>query len=179
MELKIDKENLRLCHVSEEPGIEIFLPRPSPQVYENITSDVVFAVTEDMVHNYLLPRDCPRVTYFVKPDSSPDEIEKFIGSTKKKYIITVEENWLERIKQTTLYLYELPNENFSMLDEGAGYYIYYKAVKPIKVTIVNDILSELGGKDVELRFLPSLKDLAKEVASSSLQFSIIRMRNAV
>lgn len=170
---------MKLYHVSEEPAIEIFQPRPSPQVYGNITGDVVYAVTEEMLHNYLLPRDCPRVTYYAKHDSSQEDIERFIDSTKKKYIITVEGGWLERIKHTTLYLYELPNESFTKLDEGAGYYISYKSIKPVCVTTVNDILSELAKKDVELRFQPSLKDLARDISSSSLQFSIIRLRNAV
>src|SRR5688572_24942286 len=114
---------MKLYHVSEEPGTEVSEPRPSPQAYANIKSDVVFAITEEMLHNYLLPRGSPRVTYYAKSDSTNEDIEKFIGVTNKKYIMTVEEGWLEKIKQTTLYLYELPAENFTLLDEGAGYYI--------------------------------------------------------
>jgi hypothetical protein len=170
---------MKLYHISEEQGIEIFEPRPSPQAYENIMNDTVFAINEEMLHNYLLPRDCPRVTYYSKPDSSKEDIKKFIGNNGYKYIINVEEGWLERIKRTTLYLYELPAEHFTLLDEDSGYYISYSPVKPVKVKIVNDILSELAGRDVKLRILPALKELAKEVSESSLQFSIIRMRNAV
>jgi hypothetical protein len=170
---------MKLYHISEGEGIEIFEPRPSPQAYQNIKDNVVFAVTEEMLHNYLLPRDSPRVTYYSKPDSTNEDIEKFIGNNGHKYIINVEEGWLERIKQTTLYLYELPHESFILLDEGSGYYISYSPVKPVKVKIVNDILSELACRDVELRSIQSLKALAYEVSKSSLQFSIIRIRNAV
>ena len=60
---------MKLYHVSEEPDIEVFEPRPSPQNYESIKGNVVFAVNDIMLHNYLLPRDCPRVTYYAKTDS--------------------------------------------------------------------------------------------------------------
>lgn len=45
---------MKLYHISEGEGIEIFEPRPSPQAYHNITKDVVFAITEEMLHNYSL-----------------------------------------------------------------------------------------------------------------------------
>jgi hypothetical protein len=170
---------MKLYHISEETGIEIFEPRPSPQIYESIKGDVVFAITDELLHNYLLPRDCPRVTFYAKSDSSNDDVEKYISNTSHKYVITVEDNWLERIKQTTLYLYELPSESFTLLDEGAGYYISYQSVMPLSVIPISDTLAELVKRDVEIRFLPSLKNLADEISKSTLQFSIIRMRTAV
>ncbi len=168
---------MKLYHISEDAGIEIFEPRPSPQFYKNITGDVVFAITGELLHNYLLPRDCPRVTFYAKSHSSASDIKKFIGNSK--FVVTVEEGWLEKIKQTTLHIYELSTKSFILLDEGAGYYISYEAVKPLSVKIVNEILSELARRDVELRILPSLKELADEVSKSTLQFSIIRTRNVV
>ncbi len=169
---------MKLYHVSEEPDIEIFEPRPSPQVYDQITGYVVFAVSDEMLHNYLLPRDCPRVTYFAKADSLQSDINNFIGCSKNKYIINIEESWLERVKHAVLYLYELPIEAFTLLDKGVGYYVSYKAVKPRKVLKVVDLLNELEKRDVELRVLSTIKELAIEVSKSTLQFSIIRMRNA-
>jgi hypothetical protein len=169
---------MKLYHVSEEADIKIFYPRPSPQFYKNIKGDVVFAIDDKMLHNYLLPRDCPRVTFYAKPDSSKSDKDKFIGKSEKKYIITVESGWAERIKQTTLYLYQLPTESFRLLDEGAGYYISYEAVKPVSVHHVTDVLTKLTKQDTELRFMPSIRDLAEEVSKSTLQFSIMRLRNA-
>ena len=169
---------MKLYHVSEEPGIGIFEPRPSPQVYDKITGDVVFAINDEMLHNYLLPRECPRVTYYANADSTQNDIDTFIGNSKKKYIVNIEEGWLERVKQTTLYLYELPSESFTLIDKGAGYYVSYEAVKPVDVLKVDDLLNELGKRDVELRVISSLKQLADEVSNSSLQFSVIRMKNA-
>jgi hypothetical protein len=48
-----------LFHVSEEAGLARFEPRPSPSA----DAPVVWAVDADRLRNYLLPRECPRVTY--------------------------------------------------------------------------------------------------------------------
>ncbi len=170
---------MNLYHLSEESGIKIFEPRPSPQHYENINGNAVFAVNDIMLHNYLLPRDCPRVTYYAKADSFQSDIDKFIGNTDKKYIINIEEAWIERVNKTKLYLYGMPAESFELLDEGAGYYISYKPVKPVDVIKIDNLLTEIEMRNAELRILPSIKQLAGEVSGSSLQFSIIRLKNAI
>jgi hypothetical protein len=65
------------------------------------------------------------------------------------------------------------------LDEGAGYYISYKPVKPVSVKQITDLTAEINKTTAELRILPSIKALANEISKSTLQFSVIRMRNAV
>jgi hypothetical protein len=62
-------DGLRLFHVSEEPGIHTFEPRPAPR-RSNVKGDVVWAVDELRLPNYLLPRACPRVTYRLLPTTS-------------------------------------------------------------------------------------------------------------
>jgi hypothetical protein len=49
-----------LFHVSEEPAVAEFSPRPSQYTQD----PVVWAVHDDKIRNYLLPRDCPRVTCY-------------------------------------------------------------------------------------------------------------------
>jgi hypothetical protein len=78
-----------------------------------------------------------------------------------------------------LYCYELLNDGFTLLDECAGYYISYLPVIPLSVIPINDIMAELLSRNIELRFTPSLIKLADAVVKSSLNFSIIRMRNAI
>jgi hypothetical protein len=65
-----------------------------------------------------------------------------------------------------------------MIDECAGYYISYKSAAPLSVTLVDDIMAELLSRNVEVRFTPSLIQLADDISRSSLNFSNIRMRNA-
>jgi len=52
-----------LFHVSEEPGIGRFEPRLS----ENASGPIVWAIEGARLCNCLLPRDCPRVSYYAGP----------------------------------------------------------------------------------------------------------------
>lgn len=172
------KKDNRLFHVSERAGINEFKPKPSPSYFAGITGDVVFAITENLLHNYLLPRDCPRVTYYASEKTTPTDIDKFIGDTAASHVIIVESGWYEVITSTTLFCYELPTETFSLIDECAGYYISYQPVIPLAVRPVTDIIPAILSRNIELRFAPSLTEIARAVSLSSLNFSLIRMRNA-
>jgi hypothetical protein len=66
-----------LFHVSEEGGIQEFEPRPS----ENSREPVVWAIDAPRLRNYLLPRECPRVTYYAGHDTSDRDVERFLGSS--------------------------------------------------------------------------------------------------
>jgi hypothetical protein len=168
----------KLFHISEEPDIKIFNPRPSPQFYGSIKDDVVFAISEKMLHNYLLPRDCPRVAYYKNPDTTEEDRKKFFGEIQADYIINVEENWEERIRYAKLYLYEFPSESFMLLDKTAGYYISYESVIPASVTEMKGVIDELNKRKAGLRFLQNLQKIAEEVKNSTLSYSIIRIKNA-
>ncbi|MGH6623092.1 MAG: DUF6886 family protein, partial [Burkholderiaceae bacterium] len=61
---------------------------------------------------------------------------------------------------------------------NAGYFVSASAVTPIACHRVERPLSEMLARGVELRVLASLRGLAAAVATSSLAFSCIRMRNA-
>ncbi|MEO3403906.1 DUF6886 family protein [Mucilaginibacter sp. CAU 1740] len=168
----------KLFHISEQPGISIFNPRPSPSHFDNITGDVVFAISEELLHNYLLPRDCPRVTFYAGPNTTNADKQKFMGNTSASHIVIVESGWYKRIKQTTLYCYEFAPDDFMLIDECAGYYVSYKPAMPIAITVIDDIMAALLNRGIELRFTPSLTEIADAVKESTLQFSLIRMRKA-
>lgn len=166
----------RLFHVSDRPGIIRFEPRPpNPQ---SLDYPVVWAIAEQLLHNYLLPRDCPRVTFYARPDSDPTDVARLMGRTTARYVVAIESRWLRAVRSATLYLYELPRDNFECIDEGAGYYVSSATVEPLSVCRVDDLLGELVGRDVELRITLSLRPLRDAVLNSTLQFSFIRMRNA-
>ncbi len=90
----------------------------------------------------------------------------------------MEEVWRTRIAQCRLYLYTLPDETFSVVDATAGYYISRCAVTPLSVRTVGDPLRLMVELDAEYRFLDDLWSLRNDVIASSLEFSIIRWRNA-
>lgn len=167
-----------LYHISDQPDIPLFEPRPSPRNGSGLTGKMVWAVDSAHLHNYLLPRDCPRVTFYAVPESRPEDIERLMASSSARFILAVEAAWLPEIQRQCLYKYTFSAKTFTCIDEGAGYYISRQAVKPLKITPLPDLLGALIQHDVELRIMPSLWKLRERVIASSLQFSIIRMRNA-
>ena len=169
----------RLFHVSEEAVITRFDPRPSPSELPGLESDVVFAISGKLLHNYLLPRDCPRVTFYKTAKTTQADKDQFFGTSSAEFIIIVESGWYQRIKDTTLYIYEFHTEDFTVIDEVAGYYVSYKPVIPAQVHMIDDCVAALLTRNVELRFTPSLTRIADTIKASSLNYSIIRMRNAV
>lgn len=165
-----------LFHVSDTPDIRRFEPRPDPTA--SLDGLMVWAIDSDHLPNYLFPRDCPRVTFYAQPDSHPDDVARLLGGSSARRVVAIESGWLARFLQQSIYLYEFPTDTFTVLDAGAGYYISGEAVVPRSIRHIDDISGELFKHNVELRVMPSLWSLRDAVVTSSLQFSIIRMRNA-
>jgi hypothetical protein len=162
-----------LFHISEELNIERFEPRAS----EYTDTPVVWAVDAERLRNYLVPRECPRVTFYAGRDTTVADRERFLGSSSE--VVTVESRWLARLRSCRLFCYHLRQETFACLDECAGYYVSRVAVEPAQVETFDDPMVELLRRGVELRLMPELWTLSDAVAASSLRFSIIRMRNAL
>ena len=162
-----------LFHISEEAGITRFKPRPSKYTSE----PVVWAIDAARLRNYLLPRECPRVTYYAGPKTTSADLERFLGSSPA--VVAVEGGWLDRLRSCRLYCYHLPEESFECVDECAGYFVSLEAVVSAQVEVIDDPMAELVKRGVELRFVPSLWPLRDAVVASSLQFSLIRMHNAL
>jgi hypothetical protein len=167
-----------LFHVSEEGGIQRFEPRMPPSPDSGVIEPCVFAIGDRLLHNYLLPRECPRVTFYAGPKSTQEDMHRFMEKTSARHVVAVESRWLEKIRNCKLYCYGMPAETFRCIDETAAYYASKLVVAPTSVRQVDDLLDELSKRDVDLRVMPSLRSLRDEVAASTLRFSMIRMRNA-
>ena len=166
-----------LFHVSEDGSIGRFHPRPPPEE-SGLTEHVVWAVDEARLPNYLFPRDCPRVTFSPRADSRPEHVARLIGVSGAARVVAIEAAWFERAIATPLSLYELPADTFRVLDAGAGYYVSSAPVTPKAATRLDNPLLALLQRDVEVRVVPSLWPLRDAVVASTLQFSVIRFRNA-
>lgn len=154
--------------------IEDFQPRVPPLGGE----PVVWAVDEEHLANYLLPRDCPRVTFYARPDSAPEDASRLMGPTFPRCVVAIESVWLARAISSPLHIYELPPDTFECVDAGAGYYTSKVPVPYLECRTLDTPLLELVKSGAELRVIPSLWPLRDAVLASSLQFSFIRMRNA-
>ena len=134
-------------------------------------------IDADRLRNYLLPRECPRVTYYAGRATSTEDAETFLGSSTA--VVAIEQAWFERVRSSRLYCYHLPPDTFTCIDECAGYFVSRVPVTPACVEVVDDPISELLQRGVELRIVANLWPLRDAVIASSLQFSMIRMRNAL
>jgi hypothetical protein len=162
-----------LYHLSDDPGIARFDPRPSAYTAE----PVVWAIAPERVVNYLTPRDCPRVCFRAGPDSSGADVERHLGSDT--VVVAIETAWLERLRTGKLHRYVMPRDRFVLADESAGYWVSHGPVTPLDVDALDDLPAAIAGEGAALRVLPSLWDLHDAVRTSSLVYSMIRMRNAL
>lgn len=95
-----------LFHVSEETHLDSFIPRAS--VYTD--APVVWAINADRLHNYLLPRDCPRVTYYAGVRTTQTDVKRFLGTSAS--VVAVESVWWDRLLSCRLFVYHLPSVSF-------------------------------------------------------------------
>lgn len=168
----------RLFHISEDPGIKIFEPRAPRSSHHQIKEMVVWAVAESYLYNYLLPRNCPRVSFYAMNSTREEDVELFLEGQRTKRVLAVEACWFNRIVNATLIQYEFAPDNFYLFDEPAGYYLSQHAEIPISVQMIAAPLERLLAPDVEVRLTPSLWELRERVLNSSLGFSFIRMNHA-
>jgi hypothetical protein len=172
-------EAQRLYHISEGGSIAVFEPRLPPSSDSGVQGDVVWAIDEEHLPNYLLPRDCPRVTFKASERTTSEDRGALLGGSTGQRVVAIETAWLERIRPCHLYVYQMPKSDFQLADRSAGYWIARIPVAPINVTEVVDCLAEIEKCGAELRIYDALWPLYDVVVSSTLDFSVIRMRNAL
>ncbi len=158
-----------LYHVSEQRGLGRFEPRAE-------SGGAVWAITAERLKNYLLPRDCPRVTFYARAATTADDRARFLGESTA--VVAIESAWYERAVVARVFVYAFDAAPFELADEIAGYYTTHEAVDAIGCREIENPIAELLRDQVEVRLLPSLWALREAVASSTLGFSVIRMRNA-
>jgi len=167
---------MRLFHVSEEPDITRFEPRlPTRDVGKDV--GLVWAVDEARLPNFLTPRNCPRVAYHANKQTTESDLNHFFTSTSRHCVI-VENTWFSTIAKTTLFVYEFDPKNFCLLDDVAGYYVSEHIETPVHIRRVEDVFAEHFARDVELRFVNNLWQMAERVQKSTLGWSLCRMRYA-
>ena len=170
--------NINLFHISEENDIEVFEPRKPVRPDMQNSPAFVWAINEACLPNYLMPRDCPRVAFHVNESTTKADKRKHLSSVSD-HVIAIESRWFEKMKNTTLYLYEFDSADFYLQDEIAGYYVSEKTQNPISKMILTDLFEELFRRNIELRILPEIITLRDEIINTSFAWSMCRMVNAI
>lgn len=163
-----------MWHFSEEPDIAVFEPRAgSPGAADQA---LVWAMDAEHAPAYWFPRDCPRVTFW--PGSRlPAAASPLTGATGRR-VHAIEWAWLGRMRSTAVYQYALDAADFEHWPDATGHRVARRAVRPLLVEPVGDLVDRHAAAGIELRLVPTLWPLVDAVVGSGLEFSIIRSRNA-
>ncbi len=170
---------MTLYHVSEEPNIQVFKPRLPKRQDLDPNIGLVWAIDEARLPNFLTPRDCPRVAYHANSRTTQADQKAFFSSSGTKYAIVIESKWYHVMKNTTLYAYEFDPQDFVLQDDIAGYYTAKTTQYPKEKYVLADLFGELRKRNVEVRMVDNLWDIADAVKNSTLDWSLCRMANAL
>jgi hypothetical protein len=165
---------VRLYHFSEEPDIEVFVPRPPLAHPEQ--EPLVWAIDDWHAPHYFVPRDCPRVCFWARADSAREDVEHFLAGADRA--VAIERAWLPAVTEATLYRYEFDPAGFELIDETAGYYARREATRPVGVERLVNLPALCGSHGIDFRVVDDLLSLQAAVVASTLAFSSMRLRNA-
>jgi hypothetical protein len=171
---------MKLSHFSEDPGIDVFHPHVARTAAVQDEA-YVWAIDEWHAPMYYLPRQCPRACFWAGERTTAEDRERWLHGVSPRFVVAVEARWLDRIRATTLYRYDMPPATFAPLDhtDDSGHYVSRQSVVPLGVQPVGDLLDAIAGEGVELRVLERLGPMWRRVHSqSTLHYSGSRLRNA-
>jgi ribosomal-protein-alanine N-acetyltransferase len=183
----LQMDDPRLFHFSEDPGIDLFEPRPvlvpsvRPPGLDWLNGPLVWAVDDWHAPMFFFPRDCPRIMLWRTLQTTEADLDHWWrGDRRARMQAHIEADWLERFRAATLYRYAFDPDAFERIDAAGGpaYFVARKAVRPLEMTPVGDLAEALAAENVDLHVMDDLMPL-NGAWQSTVHFSGSRLRNAV
>jgi len=157
-----------LWHVSEDPTLGRFVPRDGK----------VWAIDDEHSWLYWFPRDCPRACFWAVESTTDDDVERWLDGDRERRVAVIETGWLGRVRAARLYAYRMPPEPFDVVEDDR-FHIASTPVDAIERVEFGDLFARHAEAGNELRVAPALYPLWDRVVESTLDYSGIRLRNAV
>lgn len=150
-----------LYHFSEDPLIEVFVPRVAPT--QQVSGAYVWADAADTSPRYWFPRDCPRAAWWRRDGSGR--------------VHAIQWEWWDRFVGCDLYVYRFDAAPFRP-NPGGGGWISTEAVVPLEVGPVGPLLARHREARIELRLVDDLWALwLRVIELPDVDFSGIRLPN--
>ena len=165
---------IELWHISDDPTIEVFHPQQNEQ--HALDEPLVWAVDRRYQWLYWFPRDCPRACFEASERTSDEDVDRWLDGDRKRRVGIIESAWLDDFRAARVFAYRLPPESFEPWDK---FFVSRETVVPLELAELGDLLARHAEAGNELRIAPALYPLWDEVIESTLDFSGIRLRNAV
>lgn len=137
----------------------------------------VWAIDEEHAPLYWFPRNCPRVAAWPRNPTETAAFHEAFATTARR-IHAIETAWLDRMKSTTIYRYELDATDFTPWADSSGQWICDHDIEPRCVEPIGDLLELHERAGIELRVVFSLWPLHDLAHQGPWDFSTVRMSNA-
>jgi hypothetical protein len=160
--------------VSEDPTIEVF--HPHHHELHALDEPLVWAVDASHWWLYWFPRDCPRACFEASEATTDEDVGRWLDGDRARRVAVIENGWLESMRTVKLYAYRMPPETFEPWDK---FFVSRETVVPLELIELGDLLARHAEAGIELRIAPALYPLWDGVVETTLDFSGIRLRNAV
>jgi hypothetical protein len=160
--------------VSENPAIALFEPHVSRTAAGS--EPRVWAVDTRHLPFYWFPRECPRCTFWATTTTAHGDTALLRGASR---VHLVESGWVEPMRTTRVVAYRLPNETFARDPEVGGYWLSREPVVPVETVELGDLVELHARSGIDLRVVENLWPTWRRVIASSLEFSGIRLHNAL
>ncbi len=166
-----------LWHVSEDPTLGHFEPHRAKTALTD--EPLVWAIDTRHLPLYWFPRECPRCTFWAGERTTASDVAQFLGGDPMARVHVIEDDWMERVAAATLHLYRMPEATFDESSETAGYWTSRAPVDALERVTIADLVRRHADAGIALRTMPNVWPLWDDVvASSTLEFSGMRLRNA-
>jgi hypothetical protein len=163
-----------LWHISEDPSIEVFHPHQNE--LHALDEPLVWAVATHYQWLYWFPRDCPRACFEANSETTDEDVDCWLDGDRTRRVAVIETAWLERFRSARVYAYRLPLGAFEPWDK---FFVSRETVLPLELVELGDLPARHADAGNELRVAPTLYPLWNAVTETTLDFSGIRLRNAV
>jgi hypothetical protein len=169
----------QVLHFSEDPTITRFEPHVAATAQQ--PEPYVWAVDAGQAPAYWFPRQCPRAMAWALPSTSTADRERILGPGCGDRVHAIEYGWLEAMRTVRLYAYRLPARRFRPFGEPfPNAMVAAGPVVPLgPPELVGDLLAHHEEAGIQLRVLPNLWPFWTAVIASTVEFSGIRLRNAL